>query len=133
MGGQDGSARDLLNYDSTSNTLMAGIRTRPSERLELGLNLNWTESEAGLDPFDLPADDYVATHPTMAYDFSIAHTYSDLDLSRLDGQLDATYTINEELRMSFEYRYIDFTDDDPYLYDLSGALDVYTFVLGWSF
>ena len=74
MGGQDGYSRDMLNYTSESNTLMAGVKYGKKDKMELGLDLSWMQAEAGLAPFDLSADDYVATHPPMSYDFSTSPT-----------------------------------------------------------
>lgn len=133
MGGQDGYARDLLGYDSTSNVLMVGVTVKPSETFDMGLSLTWTASEAALDPFALPADDYVATHPPTSYDFSETHTYSDLDTSRLDLQVDGRYHFNKAFWLNAAFRYADFSDDAPYLYDTSGSLSLYTVALGWKF
>jgi len=133
MAGQDGFARDLLGYDSTSNTVMAGLRIHPNDRWDLGFNLTWTTSEAGLDPFSLTAPEYVETHPSMAFDFSESHTYSDLDTSRIDAEFDATYHFNKTFRVNLGFRYADFSDDAPYLYDTSGTMTLYTASLGWSF
>jgi hypothetical protein len=133
MGGQDGYARDPLSYETASDIVMAGISLRPSEAFKLGFSLTWTESDAGLDPFDLSAPDYVATHPTMQYDFSQAHTYSDLDLSRLEAAVKAGYKFSPRASFFLKYRYADFEDDAPYLYDTSGSIDIYTAAISWSF
>ena len=133
MGGQDGYARDLLNYDSTSDTVMAGLRVHPNESWDLGLNVTWTTSDAGLDPFALPAPDYVATHPSTVFDFSKTNTYSDLDVTRIDAELDATYHFNKTFRVNLGIRYADYSDDEPYLYDTSGTMTLYSASLGWSF
>ena len=84
MGGQDGYSRDLLDYNEESNNIMAGIKIRPSDRWDLGLNLAYTTAEGGLSQFDLPADDYVAITPPMSYDFSKSHTYSNIDVERFN-------------------------------------------------
>lgn len=112
---------------------MAGLRLKPADNWELGLGLTWISSKAGLDPFSLPAPDYVATHPAMSYDFSLSNTYSDLDTSRIEAELDATYHINRTFRINAGYRYADFSDDAPYLYDTSGSISLYLLALGWSF
>ena len=112
---------------------MAGLKFQPSERWDLGLNLTWTSSDAALDPFDLSAPDYVATHASTAYDFSQSHTYSDLDTTRLDGGIEANYHLNKTLWIGAKYRYVDFSDDAPYLYDTSGTISFYQMVVGWVF
>ncbi len=70
MGGQDGYSRNVLNYNETSNSILAGVKIHPGDHWDLGLNVTYTASEGGIDPFDLPADDYVAITPPMSYDFS---------------------------------------------------------------
>lgn len=112
---------------------MAGLKLKPAERWELGLGLTWTSADAALDPFSLPADDYVATHPSMSFDFSHAHTYSDLDTTRIEGELTATYHINKTFWINAGYRYADFSDDAPYMYDTSGSISLYSLALGWNF
>lgn len=133
MGGQDGFARDLLNYEADNDVIMGGLNIRPNERLTLGLNVTWTQSEAELDPFDLPADDYVARTPTMTYDFSLSHTYSAIDVTRVDAEATARWKFNEKFWLYGAWRYADFSDDDPYMYDTSGSVDFYTLAFGWSF
>jgi hypothetical protein len=133
MGGQDGFARDQLTYNSESNVLMGGIKFKPTEKFYIGLYLTNTDSTAGLDAFDLSAPDYVATHPPTSYDFSMTHTYSDLDTSRLDAQVKVHYKLGASSWVSGVYRRAEFTDDAPYLYDTDGALDIFTFAYGMSF
>ena len=133
MGGQDGFARDQLSYHSESNVLMGGVKFKPTEKFYIGLYLTSTDSKAALDAFDLSAPDYVATHPPMSYDFSMTHTYSDLDTSRFDAHLKARYKFGTASWLTGIYRRIDFTDDAPYLYDTSGTIDIFTLAFGMSF
>jgi hypothetical protein len=133
MGGQDGFSRDLLNYNDESNTLVAGVRIHPDDRWKIGLSLGWTASEAEIDPFDLSADDYVATHPTMSFEFSQSHTYSDLEYTRLDADLDINYSISDDFWLGLEYKYIDWADDAPYLFDSTGTVQWAILSAGWIF
>ena len=133
MGGQDGFARDPLEYEIDSSTMMAGVKIKPSKKLGLGLSVSLNDSESSLEPFDLPADSYVATHPTMLYDFSQSHTYSNLDTSRLEAEAEAKYKFSEGFWLGVWYRHIDFEDDAPYLYDTSGTVKFITAALGWTF
>jgi len=133
MGGQDDFSRSLLGYESTTNTLMAGFSYKPTEAFRLDLNATYTKSEAALDPFELRAPDYEATHPTMSFDFSQTHTNSDLDVTRVDALLGAKYRFTPDVWMYLSYRYADYADDAPYLYDTSGTLQVVTGSLGWKF
>jgi hypothetical protein len=132
MGGQDGYSRTLSRYNEESDTVMGGIKIHPGS-WNLGLSLGYTAATAGMDPFELRADDYVATHPSMSFDFSQSHTYSNIDVSRLDGNLHLKYTFNDGLWLRFWYRYVDYTDDDPYLYDTSGTVQWATVSAGWKF
>ena len=133
MGGQDGYSRDLLAYNEESNSLLAGIKIKPSDRVGLGLDLGYTASEGGLDPFDLPADDYVAITPSMSFDFSKSHTYSTIDVNRFNVDATVKVKFTDKMWMRLWYKYIDFTDDDPYLYDTSGSVQLATISAGLSF
>ncbi|MCK5376387.1 MAG: MtrB/PioB family outer membrane beta-barrel protein [Acidobacteria bacterium] len=133
MGGQDGFTRDLLNYGSESNSLLAGFKYQANDKWDLGLDFSWTQAEAALSPFELSAPEYEATHPTMSFDFSQTHTYSDLDSTRIDADAWLKYWFNKGLWLRFRYHYIDFQDDAPYLYDTSGTFQYIAGALGWVF
>ena len=133
MGGQDGFSRNMLKYNEESNTLMAGLKIHPGENWDLGFNLGYTASEGGLDPFELSADDYVAITPTMSYDFSKTNTYSNIDVERFNLNAMFKYKFTDDLWMRLWYEYVDFSDNDPYLYNTSGAVQWATVSAGWSF
>jgi hypothetical protein len=133
MGGQDGFSRDMLNYTSESNTVMAGFKYGTNEKFEIGADLSWMAATSGLDPFDLSADDYVATHPPMSYDFSQSHTYSDIDSTRLDAQLWAQFWFGGNKWVRVRYHMVDFADDAPYLYDTTGQYQYGAASFGMSF
>jgi len=133
MGGQDGYSRDLLDYSSESNTLMTGLKYGTENKLQLGLDLSWMQAEAGLAPFDLPADDYVATHPPTIFDFSRTNTYSDLDSTRIDSELWAKVWLKANLWLRFRYHYVDYSDDAPYMYDTSGTYQYAAAAVGFIF
>lgn len=133
MGGQDGSSRDLLSYNEESNSLMAGFHVTPGERWDFDLYGVYIQSEAALDPFDLPADDYVAITPSMTYDFSIAHTYTDIDLTRFEGGVGAKYSFSDSLWVRAKWRFIDYTDDAPVLEDQTGRVDFVYATIGFAF
>ena len=133
MGGQDGYSRDMLAYESESNTVMAGLKYGTKDKMELGLDLSYMKSEAGLNPFDLSADDYVATHPPMSYDFSTSHLNSDLDSTRVDADLWAKIFFNSKFWLRLRYHYVDYQDDAPYLYDTSGKYQYATAAVGYIF
>ena len=133
MGGQDGFSRDLLGYQIDSDAVMAGIHFTPSDGFSLDLDVVRTASDAALDPFALPAPEYVATHPPTIFDFSMSHTYSALDVERIDAQVGARYKFNQSLWINLRYRYADYEDNDPYMYDTSGSFDWISGSLGWRF
>jgi hypothetical protein len=133
MGGQDGFSRNVLKYNETSNSLLAGVKIHPSKRWDLGLNVTYTASEGGLDPFELPADDYVAITPTTSYDFSLTNTYSNIDVDRLNADAMLKYKVTDDLWLRLWYQIADFSDNDPYLYDTTGTVQWATITAGWSF
>ena len=132
MGGQDGYSRTMARYSEESNTLLGGFKVRPNN-WTVGVYLGYTQAEGGMAQYELPADDYVATHPTMSFDFTNSYSYSNLDVSRLEGDLNLKYTFADGLWLRFWYRLIDYQDDQPYLYDTSGTVQWATFTAGWKF
>jgi hypothetical protein len=133
MGGQDGFSRSILKYNETSNSILAGVKIHPGNNWDLGLNMTYTGSEGGLDPFELPADDYVANTPSMSYDFSKSNTYSNIDVDRFNFDAMLKYKFDNEVWLRFWYQIADFNDNDPYLYDTTGMVQWATVTAGWSF
>ena len=133
MGGQDGFTRSPLSYDISSDTFMAGITLRPNDRVKLGVHLTYNDASSGLEQFELTADEYEARTPSTSFDFDQSHTYSDLDTSRLEGELEARYSLNDSFWLGGWYRYIEFTDDAPYLYDTTGKVQFITAAVGYTF
>lgn len=123
-----------LNYDSSSSTFVGGVTFEPTEDLELGLDAVLSDADASLDPFAfvVPAD-YLARNVNQSFDFSRTHTYSDLDTSRLELGLKFRYQAGARFAFYGGYRYLDFEDDAPYLYDTSGTVDLYHLGVGWTF
>jgi hypothetical protein len=133
MGGQDGFSRDLLDYNTESNNFMIGGKYFNDEKFEIGVDLSLMDASASLAPFDLSADDYVAITPPMSYDFSNTHTYSDLDVSRIDAEAWAKIWINPKMWLRLRYHFVDYTDDAPYLYDTSGTFQYASAAFGFFF
>jgi hypothetical protein len=133
MSGQDGSARDVLGYESSNHVVTAGLNVHPSDKLDLGFQLAWVSSQASLDPFSLAAPEFTARVPRMIEDFSQTPSYSDLDVQQIDGSLNAKYLVSDSIWVRGAYRYIDYADDAPYLYDTSGRNHLFTAALGWIF
>ena len=133
MGGQDGYSRDLLDYNEEASSLLAGVSIHPSENWRVGFDFGYTEAEAALDPFELRADDYVAITPPMSFDFSRTHTYSDLDVDRLNFDAMFKYKFSPAFWMRLWYRFIDYNDNAPFLYDTTGSVQWVSASVGWAF
>lgn len=131
--GQDGSSRDVFDYSTDNDVIFAGINTTATEKLQLGFDIVYTNSDASLDEVGLNGGKWVTTHPAQLYDFSDMDTYSDLDLSRLEMTASARYAFAERWWASGYYRYADFEDDTPYLYDTTGSVDEFGLSVGRSF
>lgn len=43
------------------------------------------------------------------------------------------YRVNERAYVTGGYRYLDYEDDAPYLYDTSGSVSFYSLGIGWLF
>jgi hypothetical protein len=112
---------------------MAGLKFQPQENSEFGIDFSWMQAEAALDPFELSAPDYSATHPSMSFDFSQTNTYSDLDSTRIDAYLWAKFFVAEKIWLRLRYHYVDYQDDAPYLYDTSGKYQYASASMGWVF
>jgi hypothetical protein len=129
-----GSTRSLIEYETSSTTLLGGLSWKPSEKLAIDLSLAWNRADAGLDPIavTVPAS-HLAANPNQAYDLSEMHTASDLDLSRLEASLGFGWQISDRLALVGDFRYVDLEDDAPYLEDLTGTLFSWSAALRWRF
>ena len=134
MSGQVGSARTAVDYQGTSHNVLGGLTFEASEDLDVSFDFVWTAAEAALDSFDfdVPAE-FLAANPNMAYDFTRTYLHSDLDVSRVELGVSASYSINDRLALTGGYRYLDYQDDAPYLGDDTGSADYYRLGIAWSF
>ena len=134
MSGQVGSARTDIDYQGTTHNVLGGLTFEPTDDLDLSFELAWTQADAALSPFDfdVPAD-FLAANPNMTFDFTQTHLHSDLDVSRVDLGVSATYAASDRLSVYGGYRYLDFEDDAPYLGDATGSADYFRLGLSWSF
>lgn len=113
---------------------MGGLKFKVTEIFKFGFDLAYVNSTAGMSQFRFTkAEDWAAPKPMQNYDMSKVHTYSDLDTTRLESDLWAKVTIFKSAFLYGDWRYVDYTDDAPYLYDTSGKISWYTLSLGWSF
>jgi hypothetical protein len=132
MGGQDGFSRDTVEYSEEANTILGGLKFHPGDRWKLGFSLGYTKAEASMGEFDLAADEYVAITPPMWFNWERTPSYSNLDVSRFNGDIELKFDIVKDIWLRFMYRYIDFTDDAPYLYDTSGTAQWATLWVGFK-
>jgi hypothetical protein len=111
---------------------VAGFTFKPSDDFEWTLQGGWLDSDAGLRPFDfvVPAR---FENANQSYDFTLTHLASDLEVSQVDVDTYATYRFSDDLWVRFGYRYADFTDDVPYLVDLSGSISLVSLGVGKKF
>lgn len=90
-------------------------------------------ADEAMNPYDFSAPSFTARVPSMPYDFSQTWSYSDLDVSRFDGSLEASYQVRPRVTLRGRYRYVDYADDAPYLYDTSGRNHLFGASVGWAF
>lgn len=112
---------------------MAGFWTMPAEVFELGLDLTYTVGDAGLEEIRISAPEWAATHPNQSYDFSETHTFSDLDLTRLDAELWGKMHFATKYWVRASYRYAEVEDDQPYISDYTGDASWYGLSIGREF
>ena len=124
-----GSAITQIEYENTSNTFTAGLTYHASERVEIGIDGVWNDADAAMDAFDFP----VTPFGQMSYDFSLTHLNSDLDVSRMELGIHGRFAVGEKVGLVAGYRYADFEDDAPYLYDTSGSVSFYNLGVAWNF
>jgi hypothetical protein len=118
----------------TYHTLLGGFDMKASEAFKWGMNLVWNTADAALDPFRMVrGEEWSAPKPNQWFNFTQTHTYSDLDVERVYGQIYGQFYFNETLWLWAGYTYQDYADNAPYLYDTTGSADTYAARLGWSF
>lgn len=103
---------------------MAGVNLRPAKPLTVALLASYTASDFAMDPMTLNGGDFAATRDLQPYDYSLTHTFSDLDVSRFDGSAELRYQISKMFTVRGLYRYVDYKDDAPYLYDTTGKVHI---------
>jgi len=113
---------------------MGGLKFKVTEVFKIGFDLAYVNATAGMSQFRFEtAEAWAAAKPNQNYDMHLVNTYSDLDTTRLESDLWAKFTFFKSAFLYADWRYVDYTDDAPYLYDTSGEISWYTLSLGWSF
>ena len=134
LSGQFGSAISQIEYESNSNTLSAGFAYKPTAKVKLGVDGVWNDADAAMESFDfIVPPEFLAANPNMSYDFTSTYLNSDLDVSRFELGVHGRYDVAERFGIVAGYRYLDFEDDAPYLYDTSGSVSLYSLGVGWIF
>lgn len=133
MGGQDGYQRDMVAQETDSTTVVGGFQLKPNDTFKLGFSLAQTNSDQKMNPFDLSAPEYVATHPAMSYDFSMSHMWSMIDLDRIDLNIDANFKFNDDFWMNVYVKGSEFDDHFLMFEDLNGTVAFFGAYLGWNF
>lgn len=67
------------------------------------------------------------------YDFSLTPSFSDLAITQTELAARAVYRFPRGYAVAFEYRLADVDDDQPYIEDLTGSLDLYTLTFARTF
>ena len=110
------------------------MKFKVSDTIKFGLDLSYVNATAGMDQFRFTrAEGWAAPKPNQDFDMSQVHTHSDLDTTRFESDLWGKFTVFRSAFIYADWRYVDFADDAPYLYDTSGEISWYTLSLGWSF
>lgn len=112
---------------------MAGVNVRPAGPVTLALLASYTASDFAMDPMTLNGGDFAARSHLQPYDYSLTHTFSDLDVSRFDASAELRYKVSKLFALRGLYRYVDYQDDAPYLDDTSGKVHVVSGGFGLTF
>jgi hypothetical protein len=116
------------------NTVVGGVKIKPSDSFHLSIDVARSTAEAEFDSFRMPtAEAWAASKPNQTYDFSQTYLNSDLDTTFFEAGIKGRFQVKEGLSVIGSYRYLDFEDDAPYLGDATGSVDYYGLGLGWSF
>jgi len=133
MGGQDGYQSDLLSNKTQSDSYVLGMRVNPTEKFQIGMDLAYTNSTQGMAPFALPAPEYVETHPSMSFDFSQSHLYSQTDVNRFELSTTLNFELTDASWLNFYYRLSDYDDTITYFQDFGGTFQIIGGYMGWTF
>ncbi len=94
------------------------------KKLNLTLSGVYTDSDSGMHSLG----DYAGTglceelgiEGAYNYDLSNVHHYSELDIKQTELSLRASYQVDKTLSLGCGLSFLDYSDDDPYLFDASG-------------
>jgi hypothetical protein len=112
---------------------MAGFWFQPADPFELGVDLVYTVGDASMDQIMISAPEWAAKYPNQSWDFTQTHTFSDLDLTRIDAELWGKMHFATKYWLRASYRYAEVEDDQPYITDSTGDASWYGLSVGREF
>lgn len=118
----------MMNDDTTTHTLAAGLVLKPREELTFDVSANYAHSRAGLDSFFFDrAAAYVAAHPTYALmDYSLVPDATDLAVDQWEVGAGVDWRFSPRWGVTGRYTYRDYDDGEMYLYDTSGSAHLFS-------
>lgn len=116
-----------------NHVLSGGFNLRPSDRLSLGVQLAYVTSTASIDPFDLSNPEFTERVPLLGLDFSRTPSFSDIDTDSVDARVEARLRLSDRVQVRGLYRWVDYDDDAPVLYDTSGRSSIFAISLRYGF
>lgn len=132
--GQFGSATESVRSDATYTVLSLGGQFEASERVSFGADVSYTTADESMDRISMAfPPEILAILVDSTYDLTHVHTYSDLDSGQWNATVRAEAKVAKDLVGVASYSYFDFDDNEPYLENLSGNLDLIHVGLRWSF
>jgi hypothetical protein len=124
----------VTDYENKTHVLSAGLNLHPDPKIDLGFSANWALARASMGEVGLSATAaFLAKVVGMSYDFTSTPGWSDLDTTNVDLMADATYRLSSQVWLRGAYRYVDFDDEAPYLYDTAGRNHLIYASVGWVF
>ncbi|MBD3381138.1 MAG: hypothetical protein GF404_02970 [candidate division Zixibacteria bacterium] len=113
----------MSDYESKSHSLYGSVTFMPTPLLSLSLQGNYTQSDAALEPVNMPTPDEAIEH--LDYTFGDMHNYSDLEYKLAEIGLGLNYKVSTGIEWYSEGWYYDLTDELGYVYgDETGSLFV---------
>ncbi|MBN2331889.1 MAG: hypothetical protein JXO49_06770 [Deltaproteobacteria bacterium] len=101
-----------------------------SDKLNFNGSIVWNKGKAEMD--DVNAGTYTGANPgATATDPGFAgmnhyvalpafEEYSDLEINQVEYSLGAVYNLTDSISFNLNASYLDYSDDEPYLYDTDG-------------
>lgn len=112
---------------------MAAVNYRPLEKLNLTLSGTYTDSDSGMDRLGDYSElcEELAGMEAYNYDLHTVHTYSDLSIEQTELSLRASYQLDENLSLGCGLSYMEYDDNEPYLFDGSGEAYLANFSISY--